>query len=269
MPFRSVIFDFTLSYVTERMDGDERVMEKYTDELNNIELFRFLYEGFPPGKLIRTESPDFIVRNGHLHSLGIEITHVTDRDHAEKVSSDSREKRYRKNLLLYAQDIFEYHDDTRLNTTIYFREGFRFRESSLIPNAGKLVRLILNKIGGKKKTEPFHLHFSVKGLENIIESVTVFHYPDMLISTWTDAAAYILTEIDPVLVRRSVAQKEEKLKLYRKKGLRYYWLLLVADSPFIESTHVMHNLETMEFQHTSFHKVFLMERRRGRIFELN
>lgn len=39
-----------------------------------IELFRNEYTGFPKGKLIKTESPDFILKHSHKTAIGIELT---------------------------------------------------------------------------------------------------------------------------------------------------------------------------------------------------
>ncbi len=39
-----------------------------------IELFRIEYPGFPKGKLLKTESPDFILKENTKTSIGIELT---------------------------------------------------------------------------------------------------------------------------------------------------------------------------------------------------
>ena len=193
-------------------------MEKYYDELTNIELFRYLYEDFPPGKLIRAESPDFIVNSGPGKSLGIEITHVMDRVHAEELSSDSLENRARKGLLLYARDVFEYYSDMKLNVALYFKPGTRPQNGNIVPLAGTIARAILKRTEGKLPGESFHVHFRINRLADLLESVTIFRFPDMLESGWIDAGAYKLPGIRTEMIERSILHKEEKLRLYRRKG---------------------------------------------------
>lgn len=45
-----------------------------TEEEHMIELFRNEYTDFPKGKLIKTESPDFILKESRKTTIGIELT---------------------------------------------------------------------------------------------------------------------------------------------------------------------------------------------------
>ncbi len=243
-------------------------MEKYFDERNSIELFRFLYPKFPPGKLIRAESPDFIVKDGPGNTLGIEITHVMDRGHAEKVSSDSAENRIRQLLIWHSQINFESSSDTRLIVSLYFKKGHRLKKREILPAVGVLTKTILHKTEGKKRNESFHIHFTVPELDDLLESMTVFSFRGLKESDWSDAEPYTMSELNPVMIRDTIKHKEEKLRLYQKKMLRFYWLLLIVDT-----LHNGHEVETAQEElfklpGTDFHKVFLIERREGKLYEL-
>ncbi len=245
------------------------VMEKYTDELNNIELFRYLYPGFPEGKLIRTESPDFILRNGYRNYLGIEITHVMDETHAERLSLDSEENRRKKSLLFHARDVFEFYSKTKINAALYFRRNRIPKVSNIIPSAGIIAKEILKKTQGKKRDEPFHMHFRIRDLSTFLESVTIFRFPGLAEPAWIDAGAFTLPAVNSELINRSIRLKEQKLQIYQKKRLEYYWLLLIADTSPASEVIMPSDPPYLKHDGSGFNKIFLIERRRGKLFELS
>lgn len=53
-------------------------MNHHDEEILILELFRNNYAGFPKGKLIKSESPDFILKINPRKSIGIEITRLRD-----------------------------------------------------------------------------------------------------------------------------------------------------------------------------------------------
>jgi hypothetical protein len=54
------------------------IMNHHDEEILILELFRKNYADFPKGKLIKSESPDFILNSGRAKSIGIEITRLHD-----------------------------------------------------------------------------------------------------------------------------------------------------------------------------------------------
>lgn len=91
-----------------------------------LEGFRKHFPGFPKGKLIKSESPDFILKTGPKQAIGIELTGLKDAryvihpasfasfiGHLQSAISGKSEKlaRYRKNnlsaywLIIHADDI--------------------------------------------------------------------------------------------------------------------------------------------------------------------
>ena len=54
------------------------IMNHHDEEILILELFRKCYADFPKGKLIKSESPDFILNITPKKSIGIEITRLHD-----------------------------------------------------------------------------------------------------------------------------------------------------------------------------------------------
>jgi len=52
--------------------------QKKTDERIILDYFRQCYDGFPDGRIIGSESPDFIVETSRKNSVGIELTKLHD-----------------------------------------------------------------------------------------------------------------------------------------------------------------------------------------------
>ncbi|HYW95779.1 MAG TPA: hypothetical protein VE870_09340 [Bacteroidales bacterium] len=247
---------------------EEQIMEKYSDELNNIELFRYLYEDFPPGKLIRTESPDFIIKDGPRNSLGIEITHVMDENHAERLSSDSAENRVKKLIVSLARESFEDCSDRKLNVALYFRPGRVPKKERIIHVAGIISNAVLSRVEGRKTGESYHIHFTISELDEFLESVTIFRFPEITEADWIDAGAYTLPGLEAERIEKTITHKKEKLRIYQKKHLRYYWLLLIMDTA-LHHDGMPEIMNLMDMSGAGFNKVFLIERRVGRLYELS
>ncbi|MBN3035849.1 MAG: hypothetical protein JW861_09710 [Bacteroidales bacterium] len=49
---------------------------KDAEELEYVHLFRKIYSGFPRGRLLKSESPDFILQTGRRYAIGIEVTRM-------------------------------------------------------------------------------------------------------------------------------------------------------------------------------------------------
>ena len=54
-----------------------------------LQYFREKYAGFPKGRLLKSESPDFIVRQGRKRGIGIEMTRL---DAGQKKPKDHWER---------------------------------------------------------------------------------------------------------------------------------------------------------------------------------
>lgn len=50
---------------------------KFNEEQAVMDLLRSQYSGFPPGRIIPSESPDFVLQTGRHYRIGIEITRLT------------------------------------------------------------------------------------------------------------------------------------------------------------------------------------------------
>jgi len=93
-------------------------MDNFKEEQLIIDYFREVYDNFPKGKLIKTESPDFILKCNLKKSIGIELTRLDQEVHSlkEKIitsiaKKDLKYKSYRRKrftsvwLIIHADSI--------------------------------------------------------------------------------------------------------------------------------------------------------------------
>jgi hypothetical protein len=52
-------------------------LHKKNEERNSLDLLIKLFPGFPAGKIVHAESPDFIVHSGPKRKIGVELTRYT------------------------------------------------------------------------------------------------------------------------------------------------------------------------------------------------
>ncbi|MCK4748436.1 MAG: hypothetical protein KAT15_15400 [Bacteroidales bacterium] len=57
------------------MTGNQ--LNKKNEERASLDLLISLYPGFPAGKIVHTESPDFIIHSGPRKKIGVELTRYT------------------------------------------------------------------------------------------------------------------------------------------------------------------------------------------------
>ena len=127
--------------------------KKKIRERELLDQFRFVYPNFPKGKIIASESPDFILKPNRKRTIGIELI-------------------------------------------------------QLFPN------------------------------ENLLESI-----------------------------QASIVKKEEKLRLYQKKVLENYWLIITTDSLHLFKFNIQNLIDKSEFD-SKYDRVFLFEVAKNKIFEL-
>ncbi len=81
-------------------------MNKFEEEILVMDYFRDFYKDFPKGKLVKSESPDFIVNVNTKKSIGIELTRLNPKKNSlfEKIEVTLKNKSHK--LRLYQQKKF-------------------------------------------------------------------------------------------------------------------------------------------------------------------
>lgn len=81
-------------------------MDKKSEERLIIDYFRELLADFPKGKLIQSESPDFIIKTGSKRSIGIELTRLDHNAFSLKEKIEASLEKKNAKIALYQQKKF-------------------------------------------------------------------------------------------------------------------------------------------------------------------
>lgn len=230
--------------------------------------FREIYDGFPKGKLIATESPDFILKPAPKQTIGIELMRLhKDKTDTNAFAPRSTEHLKRK-LILETQQQFESQSGIKCYLVFYFAPYLKLSENDIGLYSLSLSQLINDNIKEKDQQSPFRLTITDTGYPEVIKSIRLLYHPAVSFSYWTSGVTFLTSSLTRDLFVRHIREKEEKMKLYQKKNLDRYWLILLTDFASRSTSFNLHNkLSLWSFQ-SIFHKVFLFEIFKPGIYEL-
>lgn len=125
-------------------------MDKFEEEKLIMHYFRDFYTNFPKGKLVKSESPDFILKISTKKSIGIELTRLDE----ESIT------------------LFKKIEATLKNKSGKFKlyQRKRFNSIWLIIHADSLDRSKLNNLQNKLDTQNFETEFDNVYLFDLFEN---------------------------------------------------------------------------------------------------
>jgi len=125
-------------------------MNQQDEEILVMDYFRNHFEDFPKGKLIKSESPDFILKVSHKKFLGIELTRLDDqapslKERIQKTLENKNQKIHQyQNPGFYAFWLIIYADCLEESKTFNIQNKLNPNSSYL---ASKLFRVFYNQDG--------------------------------------------------------------------------------------------------------------------------
>jgi hypothetical protein len=254
---------FYSSYIRNR-----RMEEKKQIERLLLEGFRTFYPDFPKGKLVPSESPDFIMRTKSNHYLGIELTRLHPKVISDLPEKDMEIIRIEEEVVERTAEIFSYHTQIPVFIKILFSSDKTINPGRIITVSAKAAQVI-RKYTAEKEGDGFSSKLiNQKDLPEGISSVLILRHPQLIVPVWERANNIGFSGNIPDDIRFSIQKKDDKLGLYHKRKLNIYWLLITADQ--IEGIS-SYNFENTIFNHSyssGFQHVFLYELMKERVFIL-
>jgi len=236
-------------------------------ELLLITYFRQCYTGFPKGKLVASESPDFILREKHAQKLGIELVRFFPSSSSKSLDNNSISE-LRSEIIENTKELFEISSGLNLFVKFLFSEKKNIQPERVLSISVFLTNLIRKTLAAKSEKSFFFHRFTEKELPGEVEEMLVVHYPGMSESLWEEANSLGISENVIDDINAMIAKKDEKLFLYKKQQLDEYWLLITTDR--LRNTHnsnVANRIVKAEFQ-SGFDRVLLFDLIKSKVFEL-
>lgn len=232
-------------------------------EIVLMDYFRQSFPEFPAGKLIPAESPDFILRHSARRMTGIELTRLHSPNTLKSpfaVSEDSPEMRF----IRKTENLVQEKEPRPLMAKFYFDAPAD--EMRMLAQAAKTAVIIRREI--EKRKEPvFSALIESEELPPILNSIRIIYNRALTFPVWEKAIKRETGNIVPD-IEESLRKKDEKLRIYLRKNLNRYWLLITADLLRETKTFDIRSLLENHRFSSGFDKVFLFELWSAQIFSI-
>jgi hypothetical protein len=244
------------------------LQQKDREEQAILNYFRETYEEFPKGKLLKSESPDFILRVNRKKTIGIELTklfkHRPDRDRIPQ----KRPRELYKRIVSEARVLFGSKSDVDLSVHISFPAGIQLPRARAGDTAARIVNAIRISLIDRDFTRMFNIQIEPPDAPFPVSSIHILYNPEQRNSVWNYAEAFDAQELEEDNVKKIISHKEDKLQIYQRRRFESYWLVVVIDALDRSSSFNIDNkIENWDIE-TSFDKIFLFEQFQRKIYEL-
>jgi hypothetical protein len=237
-------------------------------EILLVNYFRESFSEFPKGILSASESPDFIVTLKNRHQLGIELTRLHSSNHVYPGTAFSEENLLYDRLIATVRELVEKDLPHRMFVKFLFSGTQTIHTESEIITAVHMAKVIRRETSGRHSKSFFRFNIPAAHLPKGIEDVLVVNHPELLAPVWERANRLGVSDnvVDDLL--QSILKKEEKLRLYQKQKLNYYWLLIFTDRlRGVKNFNLPNKLQNHHFV-SRFQHVYLFDLMKSHIFEL-
>jgi hypothetical protein len=242
--------------------------EKKQLEILLMHYFRECYPDFPKGRLIPSESPDFILTLKSRNNLGIELTRLNPLNAKEPDDAELSKNKSQERIIESAKTLFEGASSLKLFVKFLFSEHKNIAEERELSVSVQLANIVRQAVAGKNPQTFFRASVAADLLPNGLEAILIVHHPEMQISFWERSNNLGVSEDVVADIRQAIHKKDEKLRHYQKKRLNYYWLLINTDRlRGIKNYNLSNKILNHNFQ-SRFQHVFLFDLIKADVFQL-
>jgi hypothetical protein len=242
--------------------------EKKQLEVLIINYFRESYKYFPKGKIVSGESPDFTIKMKNYHVLGIELTRLNPGNAEVLNENEITENNFREQIVVKSKSLFEQRSALKLFVKFLFSGEHKIQPENELMVVVQTVNAIRKAIQNRNENSFFKISISRDQLPQGLEEILVVHDPGMVSSIWELSNNLgISTDVVDDL-KKTIYKKDEKLRLYQKNHLNYYWLLITTDRlRSTKSFNLSNKIMNQKFE-SRFQQVFLFDLIKSDIYRL-
>jgi hypothetical protein len=237
-------------------------------EILLINYFRESYADFPKGKLSPSESPDFIVKMKNTHELGIELTRLNPINKNMPDKDQLTQIEIREEIIDLSQKMFEQNSEFKLFVKFLFSDRNPVLKEKLLITAAQSTNAIRKAIQNKNTQSFFKVSIPGNFLPEGVDEILIVHHPEMQSSIWERANNLGVSNNVVDDIRQAILKKDEKLKLYQRQRLNYYWLLIFTDRlRGVKNFNLANKIMNHHFK-SHFQQVFLFDLIKSDIYRL-
>ena len=233
-----------------------------------IHYFRECCNAFPKGKLIASESPDFILKINMKLNLGIELTRLNPFNAKTLAVKELERDNLRNEIIDRAKNIFTQSSSKNLFVKFLFSDKKKINPERSLVFSAHLTNLVRNAVQDKNPNSIFHETLIGPSLPQELEEILIIHDPVIKTSVWERSNNLGISENIIDDIRETILKKEKKLNIYQKKQLNNYWLIINTDRlRGTKNNQLRNTIMNVSFQ-SHFEHVFLFDLMRAECHSL-
>ncbi len=237
-------------------------------EILLMQYFRESYAEFPKGILNSSESPDFILKLKSKQQIGIELTRLFPGNALPPDSEEIKKNSSREQFIGRVKDLFEQKSLHKLFVKFLFPEETEIPVEREMYSSVQLANIIYQETVNLKPDNFFKISVTENRLPEGIKDLLIINHPKLRTSVWERSNNLGVSNDVVDDIRTAIRKKDEKLGLYQKHRLNYYWLLIFTDRlrgvrNYNLAEKVVNHKFISRFQH-----VFLFDLIKSDIYEL-
>lgn len=242
--------------------------EKKQLEVLLMNYFRECNPDFPKGRLVPSESPDFVLTLKSKNNLGIELTRLNPLNAKEPDNKELSKNKTRERIIESAKELFEGTSSLKLFVKFLFSESEKITKERELSVSVQLANLVRQAVSNKNPQAFFRESVSADVLPNGLEAILIVHHPELKVSFWERSNNLGVSEDVVADIRQAIHKKDEKLRHYQKQRLNYYWLLITTDRLRGVKNYNLPNKIMNHTFHSRFQHVFLFDLIKSDVFQL-
>lgn len=239
-------------------------MENLTENKKQLEIlifenFRQCKTDFPSGRIVNSESPDFILSLNPRNKIGIELTHLYPVFSAGMTAESGNHSLINQEVVTLAGELFGRKSSFRLLVKVLFSEKMQIADEHKVQTAVLLAALVENEIHFRNRKSFFSVVISGTRLPKEIERVLIINHPVLQHPVWESVIVNGRNDGFAEEIYQTLKRKGDKLYQYRQKRLNEYWLLITTNTiQGRRKSEIKNLIEQGKFQ-SEFHFVFLFD----------
>ncbi len=242
--------------------------EKKQLEILIMQYFRESYTDFPKGIVAPSESPDFLLKLKSKNLLGIELTRLNPGNASEPNESYLQEINLQENLIQSTLELFRQSSELKLFVKFLFSDEKKIVPEKKLEVVVQTVNIIRKTVQNIKKNSFFKVSIPASQLPYEIDEILIVHHPKLETSIWERSNNLGVSNDVVDDIRNSIHKKDEKLRLYQKQHLNYYWLLITTDRlRDVKNFNLPNKIKNHKFE-SRFQHVFLFDLLKSDIYQL-
>lgn len=228
-------------------------------ELLLMNYFRECTSAFPKGKIVPSESPDFILNLKSKNRIGIELTRLNPVKVLHPETHLAGQLELREKVIATSELLVKRTSGLKLFVKFMFDDKIPVNEERELILPVQLANIIRKAVQNKNPAGFFYVVLDSPVLPVGVSRILIVNHPGLPEPVWERANNLGISEDAVEDIKHAIRKKDDKLFLYHRQNLNLYWLVIFADRLRGLKSYNLHNRIRNHTFESHFQKVFLFD----------